>query len=144
MASNCSLIYSSAPAFSAGALCFLGLCVLAAGRRHAILGDRGRGNLLNTCQIGCYKTGKSVNSLPLLDLRGTGATLWQRFERRPSPSGYGQGKQKGFRYHDSCWRNACVIRMQIADGNATKSRTGCGEADASLAGQLGSRVGRRN
>ena len=144
MASNCSLIYSSAPAFSAGALCFLGLHVLAAGRRHAVWGDRGRGNLLNTCQIGRYKTGKSVNSLPLLDLRGTGATLWQRFERRPSPSGYGQGKQKGFRYHDSCWRNACVIRMQIADGNATKSRSGCGEADASLAGELGSRVGRRN
>ena len=144
MASNCSLIYSSAPAFSAGALCFLGLYVLLAGRRHAIWGDCGRGNPLNTCQITCYKTGKSVNSLPLLDLRGTGATLWQRFERRPSPSGYGQGKQKGFRYHDSCWRNACVIRMQIADGKATKSRTGCGEADASLAGELGSRVGRRN
>ena len=144
MASNCSLIYSSAPAFSAGALCFLGLRVLAAGRRHSIWGDRGRRILLNTCQITCYKTENSVYSLPLLDLRGTGAKLWQRFERRPSPSGYGQGKQKGFRYHDSCWRNACVIRMQIADGNATKSRTGCGEADASLAGQLGSRVGRRN
>ena len=87
MASNCSLIYSSAPAFSAGALCFLGLHVLAAGRRHAIWGDRGRGNLLNTCQMGRYKTGKSVNSLPLLDLRGTGATLWQRFERRPTLRG---------------------------------------------------------
>ncbi len=160
MASNCSLIYSSAPAFSAGALCFLGCCVecclgrlvecrlgirvRAAGLRHAIWGDLGRVNLLNTCQIGRYKTGKSFNLLPLLDLCGTGAKLWQRFERRPSPSGYGQGKQKGFRYHDSCWQNACVIRMQIADGNATKSRTGCGEADASLAGQLGSRVGRRN
>ena len=95
MASNCSLIYSSAPAFSAGALCFLGLCVLAAGRRHAIWGDRGRRNLLNTCQIRCYKTERLVNSLPLLDLHGTGATLWQRFERRPSPSGYGQGKRKG-------------------------------------------------
>jgi len=34
--------------------------------------------------------------------------------------------------------------MQTADGKATKSRTGCGEAHASLAGQLGSRVGRRN
>jgi len=160
MASNCSLIYSSAPAFSAGALCFLGCCVecclgrlvecrlgirvRAAGLRHSIWGDRGRGNLVNTCQICRYKTGNSVYSLPLLDLRGTGATLWQRFERRPSPSGYGQGKQKGFRYHDSCWRNACVIRMQTADGKATKSRTGCGEAHASLAGQLGSRVGRRN
>jgi len=156
MASNCSLIYSSAPAFSAGALCFLGYCfgrlvecrlgirALAAGCRHAIWGGRGRRNLVNTCQITCYKTAKSVNSLPLLDLRGTGATLWQRFERRPSPSGYGQGKRKGIRYHDSCWRNACVMRMHSADGNATKSRNGCSEADASLAGELGSRVGRRN
>ena len=160
MASNCSLIYSSAPAFSAGALCFLGCClgcclgrlvecrldprVRAAGRRHAIWGDRGRRNLVNTCQITCYKTGNSVNSLPLLDLRGTGAKLWQRFERRPSPSGYGQEKQKGFRYHDSCWRNACVIRMRFADGDATKSRDGYGEVQASLASELGSRVGRRN
>ena len=103
MASNCSLIYSSAPAFSAGALCFLGCCVecclgrlvecrlgirvRAAGRRHAIWGDRGRRNLVNTCQITCYKTGNSVNSLPLLDLRGTGARLWQRFERRPTLRG---------------------------------------------------------
>ena len=44
----------------------------------------------------------------------------------------------------TCWLNACVMRMHSADGNATKSRTGCGEADASLAGELGSRVGRRN
>ncbi len=87
MASNCSLIYSSAPAFSAGALCFLGLCVQVAGRRHAIWGDGGRRNLLNTCQITCYKTRKAVNSLPLLDLRGTGARLWQRFERRPTLRG---------------------------------------------------------
>ena len=42
---------------------------------------------LNYCYIGCYETKNHSFRLPLLDLHGTGAKLWQRFERKPTLRG---------------------------------------------------------
>ena len=42
---------------------------------------------LNCCHISRYETINHSFRLPLLDLHGTGATLWQRFERKPTLRG---------------------------------------------------------